>query len=540
MNNSTILAQKYPSTWLKIIVVSLLILGIFFRFSHLGQKIYWFDETFTSLAISGHTLAEVKEEVFNHESVIPITTLDQYQHLNPERGIADTMNYLITSDPQHPPLYYVMARLWVQIFGDSPTEIRSLSALISLLIFPCVYWLCIELFNSPIVAWVALGLIAISPLEIFFAQEARQYGLWMVIILLSSASLLRAMRKETILSWGIYSLTLTLGLYTHLFMILVAIAQGVYILVNPQFRNLKTLRNYLLAGIGAFLFFLPWLIILINNIHTALQLNLLWSESIINNPFERIALFFIRGSRTFFDINLASDNWLIKNISLEGPIVSTIILIVLSFCFILYLLYFWTKNNSKGILFVGILGTIPFLCLLICDLLFGGSLAIHPRYTLPLYLSLQIAVAYICSYHIFRENSKTKGLWAVILSGFIIAGMISSVTFFNAQSWWTEVRGSYFIKMAQTMNENEQPLLISENCNICIGASLTLSRRLDSKAHLLTIPLNEPVTFPLNYSNVFFVDRDSNLLHQLQQDTSYSLTLIDPSIGFWVIKKKST
>ena len=72
--------------------------------------------------------------------IINISVLGKYQQINPDRGVADTVNYLVTSDPQHPPLYYSMVRLWAQISSDSLGGIRSLSAVISLLIFPSVYW----------------------------------------------------------------------------------------------------------------------------------------------------------------------------------------------------------------------------------------------------------------------------------------------------------------------------------------------------------------------------------------------------------------
>lgn len=45
-----------------------------------------------------------------------------------------------------------------------------------------------------------MALIAVSPFHVLYAQEAREYSLWTVTILLSSAALLRAMRVKTKLS----------------------------------------------------------------------------------------------------------------------------------------------------------------------------------------------------------------------------------------------------------------------------------------------------------------------------------------------------
>ncbi|CAD5966311.1 Dolichyl-phosphate-mannose-protein mannosyltransferase [Planktothrix tepida] len=538
MNQWPALEKQHPPTWLKSIVICLLALGIFFRFAHLGHKVYWHDESFTSLAISGHTLAEIKQEIFNHQGIIPITTLDKFQQINPDRGIGDTVRYLITSDPQHPPLYYVMARLWAQLFGDSPAQVRSLSAVISLLIFPCVYWLCLELFDAPSVGWVALGLIAVSPLEIFFAQEARQYGLWMVTILLSSAALLRAIRRESLWSWGLYALTLALGLYTHLFTILVAIAQGIYVVISQQFRWHKTLRNYLIATAMGLLMFLPWLIIFITHLHTALQINLLWSGNLlgntIDNIFERIVgfliIFLMRTSRVFIDINLASDS------VVESYLSFSIIWIVLSLALIIYLLYFLLyKTKNKPRTFILTLWLFPSLSLLLCDTIYGGIQSINFRYTLPSYLTQQIAVAFILTNHLFWDNTWKQKVCKFIMVGLIIAGVFSDISLFKAETWWIQMRGTYFTEISQIVNKTESPLLISDNHPISVGMTLTLSHRLDPKVHLLTTPFDQVVTIPQDYNNLFFIDPSSSLLHQLQQDTTYSLKLIDPSVGFWHI-----
>ncbi|HEY9658481.1 MAG TPA: hypothetical protein V6C65_08535, partial [Allocoleopsis sp.] len=42
-------APNRRSKWLVYGMIGLLILGIFFRFYHLDQKVYWVDETHTSL-----------------------------------------------------------------------------------------------------------------------------------------------------------------------------------------------------------------------------------------------------------------------------------------------------------------------------------------------------------------------------------------------------------------------------------------------------------------------------------------------------------
>lgn len=207
----------------------------------------------------------MSRKLFNSQE-ISIKDLQKYQRPNPETSAIDTIKGLAKEEPQHPPLYYAIARFWAQWFGSSPTAMRSLPVLFSLLVFPCIYWLCLELFDSSIVGWVAVGLIAVSPIFIRYAQEARQYSLWTVMILLSSVVLLRAISLKTNFSWIAYAVTVALSLYCHLLSGLVFIGHGIYVFTIERFRLSKTFTAYLLASSFGILTFTPWMaVIVINN-----------------------------------------------------------------------------------------------------------------------------------------------------------------------------------------------------------------------------------------------------------------------------------
>ena len=542
LEKQTSIAKLIPPIWLKILVILMIGLGIFFRFAHLGQKAIWYDEVFTSLAISGHTVAEVQQEVFN-ESIIPITALDKYQHLNPDRGINETVRYLITSDPQHPPLYYVMLRLWVQVFGDSSVGLRSLSAAISLLVFPSVYWLCLELFESPIVGWVTLALMAVSPLQIFLAQDARQYGLWMVTILVSSAALLRAIRRENLASWAIYAITLALGLYTHLFTVLIAISHGIYVNFRHNFRFNKSLVNYLLGtSVGIFIF-LPWLFVVITHISTAQQLTSWLSSIKIDNPFDLIAIFLTRLSRIFFDVNLGSENTWDNKFTLESKnIYYSIISVIFSLNLVLYIGYCIVKECTKSIsLFLVLLGGVPALCLLLPDLIGGGIRSITFRYQLPLYLSIQIAVAYVLGFHLFFEKHWRQKVWQFLIVGVLIAGLVSDVMFFKADTWWTQARNQSWQIAAKYINKFESPLLVTNDNIVNIGAFLYFSHLLEPKINFLAIQSDYLPPLPQESSNIFLWDdnhtNNQDLVVRFEDNKTYSVSLIDPVLELWKIEK---
>lgn len=70
----------------------------------MDSKVYWGDETVTSLRISGYNLAEL-QTLANSNRPLSILEIQQYQYPNLQKGFTDTINGLAIEEPQHPPLY---------------------------------------------------------------------------------------------------------------------------------------------------------------------------------------------------------------------------------------------------------------------------------------------------------------------------------------------------------------------------------------------------------------------------------------------------
>jgi uncharacterized membrane protein len=146
----------------------LLVIGIGLRCANLDHKVYWGDEAYTSIRVSGYTTAELVQTVAQGQ-LVTANTLMQFQRPTPDKGIKDTVAGLIKEEAQLTPLYFVSLRLWAQALGSTPGVIRWWSVLFGILCLPCVYWLCQELFQSPSVSRLAVGLIAVSPLHLIYA-----------------------------------------------------------------------------------------------------------------------------------------------------------------------------------------------------------------------------------------------------------------------------------------------------------------------------------------------------------------------------------
>ncbi|MGB5960004.1 MAG: glycosyltransferase family 39 protein [Coleofasciculaceae cyanobacterium] len=496
---------------LRILLIILLIMGVFFRFVNLEGKSYWIDEVFTSLRISGYTQAEVIQEV-SQGQVISLDELQKYQRPNPEKGVSGTIQGLALEEPQIPPLFFVMARFWTQIFGHSPAITRGFSSLISLLAFPAVYLLCNELFVLPLTGWMAMVLVALSPFQILYAREARNYGLWAVIILLSSWSLLKAIRIKKISNWAIYATTVAVGFYAHLFFALVAIGHGIYVLAIQNFRWTKTITAYLLSSLLGVLAFIPWIWIVIN--YSASITNTTGWQSQRKSLLSLIITWVGNISRAFLDLGVNSSAPLIYQIPL-----SVVILFIVSL--VAYSLYFLVKTTPKTIwLFVITLIATPALALILPDLLFGGYRSAMSRYLMSCQLGILIAVAYLLANKISFDLLPRwqKQLWqicgVILISSAVLSGIVGS----QAETWWNMAYGYQFAPVAKIINQAKRPLVITEVSGNNLGNLLALSYSLKPDVRFQFFPENAP--FPQiasGFSERFIYGDSDKSFQQLAQ-----------------------
>lgn len=513
-----------PPNWLRLLIVVVLVLGVFFRFVNLDRKVYSVAETYTSLRISGYTEAELVQQ--SHQ-VIGIKEFQKYQRTNPEKNFTDTVKSIAKEEPQLTPLYFLIARAWVETFGNSIAVTRSLSAFISLLTFPAIYWLCLELFKSPLTGWLAIALLSISPFHVLYAQEARPYSLWEVAILVSSTLLLRAMRLNTLRSWCIYAVSLAFGFYSFLYFILVALGHGIYVAVTKG--QASKIKAYLFASLAGFITFLPWMLVVITNKSSIVEKTNWQGEK--KSLLFLVEMWMANISRNFIDFNFSSDKT--PGIYLIPFVAISLIIIAL----ILYSIYFLYRNTPKQTwLFVLTLMLIPALVLIMQDLMRGGIRSTQGRYFVPFYLSSQLAVAYLFARKIsFNVNSwKRQKVWQLAMITLISFGIVSCSFISQAESWWNKYTSSAEIEMAQIINSSPKPLLLDAiDANHVsytdIGTLLSLSYILNPKVKIqLVVEPNTP-EITKDFSDVFvedFFDSSSNLLSRIEKKQNLKAELV--------------
>jgi uncharacterized membrane protein len=502
--------------WLRFLIIFVLVIGVCFRFANLEKKVYWIDEGYTSMRISGYTESEFIQE-FGDGQIKQIENLQKYQRINPEKSVVDTVKGLALEEAQLAPLYFVAVRFWMQLFGDSIAVTRSLSAVFSVLALPCMYWLCLELFESSLTAWLAVAILAVSPFQIVYAQEARPYSLFIMLILLSSAALLRGMRLKTNSSWVVYAATLAVGFYAHLLFAMVAIGHGIYVVIIEKIRLNKTVIGYLLASIAGIIALSPWIIVFIKNTNTA---NDKTSWQTVRRPIsELIKNWILNINNQFVDVGFYWD--LPRPYLLSTLPIILILLITIGYSFYLLL----TKTEMRVWLFVVTLTLVTAGFFVSADLIRGGIRSANTRYMIPCYLGMQISMAYLFTKaHVTIQLQK---LWQVGLVVLLSMGIASGCLYISSDKWWNKSGSLFNFSIARIVNSASNPLIVTEfsEYNVLkIGNLLGLSHLIDPKVKLLLIPpAKNNVEIPENFNDIFVFGISPELKTKIEENNQYKI-----------------
>ena len=158
----------------------------------------------------------------------------------------------------HPPLYYWLLKVWIALWGESEIGLRSLSVGLGVGLVGLIYLLGIELFNHR-VALLAVLLAGVSPLQIYYSQEARMY---MLLAVLSTLTILLGVKILAAPNKGwlefFYGLTVVAGLYTHYAYPLVLVVINLVAIFQRRQTPMLLLR-WLGLQLVPLLLYLSWL-----------------------------------------------------------------------------------------------------------------------------------------------------------------------------------------------------------------------------------------------------------------------------------------
>ncbi|MCA0457799.1 MAG: glycosyltransferase family 39 protein [Chloroflexi bacterium] len=167
---------------------------------------------------------------------------------------------------RHPPLYFAALWGWRSLAGDSPLALRYISIAAGLLTVAVAYRIGADVFSRRAGLYAAL-LLAVLPIAVYYSQEVRHYGAFVLFVLLSWLCFLRFQKYPTFGKWLGYILGLTAAFYTLYFAVLPLAVQVVVGLVwGWRLRNTGTHPRYkkpffwlIGAWVVTAVLYLPWL-----------------------------------------------------------------------------------------------------------------------------------------------------------------------------------------------------------------------------------------------------------------------------------------
>jgi uncharacterized membrane protein len=500
---------------LPLLAITVIALGMFFRLGNLGNKLYSHDEAYTLLHAAGNTGSDAINGIWDGRT---ITRDDIQVFLQPreEKGIFDTLSALARSQPHESPLFFIFAHYWMRLVGSSPAAMRGLSALLSLFAIPGMYYLSLELFKSQRTALLSAAFISLSPFSILFAQDARPYSLWASMTILSSVVFLTALRKNTRLVWGLYTLSLAIGFYSHQLFVLVAIAHACYFILMKELHTEGRFLRYITYSFFAVVFFTPWLFQILTRWNHVVR-GLDWASTHIS-WFQYIQRWVLIFTSPFLDLQFTPRN--IIPYLLRGPVL----------LLIGYALFFLIRSTPRRIwvfllLLIGVT-TIPFI---FSDLLRGGIISIQGRYFIPVNMAMIPVVAHLFTEKLSLSCPKLPIKWYLFVTLLLAAQIGSAFNILWAKTWWTKSLSWNNPQIVQELNQASDPLLVVYGiAPTDLGDMLALSTMVDGdvKFRLYQTPAVVDLSGP--FSDIYLFHK--NYAKIIEGENSYKIKEVAPNI----------
>lgn len=300
----------------------------------------------------------------------------------------------------HPPLYYLMLKMWSNVFGTTEIAIRLLSVTFGVSTMYFLYRIGEKLFNKYI-GITCLILLTFSPLHIYYSQEARMYvpaaffsiaAVWFFVNLITSD-------KQKLLDKFLFVISAVMLVYTNYIasFTLLFLATSLILEKKSWYKNSK---NWIFVWVVIAILSLPLILLIleqIENIADARKNTPLWWTLLGKTSAKEVLLVpakFMLGRISFAD----------KQLYTAVVVVSTVIF---SLPFLLALKV-WKKNKFVWLWFL-----IPLSLALLQGVLFSGFSYFRLIFLLPaFYLLLSIGLFSVKQ----RKLRLITGVGIVIIS----------------------------------------------------------------------------------------------------------------------------
>jgi mannosyltransferase len=207
-------AGRLPGWWP---LAALTLLAAVLRLSTLDLQSFWYDEAFTPVHVLHTSLS---------------ATL---------RAVSRTEN--------SPPLWYLLEWADSRVLGTGEVALRLPSALAGIATV-AVAWAIGNELSGRRAAIACAALVAVGPLFVWYSQEARVYGLFVLCAAVAMLCFLRAEREPTQRRMAAFVLSGAVALMTHYFAVFLLIPMVLWLLWEPLTRRAAVWPSAALTLVG--------------------------------------------------------------------------------------------------------------------------------------------------------------------------------------------------------------------------------------------------------------------------------------------------
>ena len=408
--------------------------ALFLRFFMLGSQSLWMDEAAVYTKTNVDSVKTVYSKVFSHGG-----------HIGP--------------------LFHILNYLFCFLFGYSEWAIRMPSAIYGTISVILVYKIAESLKNKN-VALFSATLMAISPIHIWYSQEARMYSLWIMLILFTTFLFIKILQEKKLWLWILFTIFASLSIWTFLNSIFVFFALGLYLLI--YFKKYKReLCFYFISMSIVLVSYLPGIVPLLAKGPSSAMTTI--GSARKTTIFDFIYAFFVFNVGTTFGPSLLTIRELLKQLGATTAVSRILsqygILIIPSMllygCMFLYSIYkAIIKRKSENNSFILIILFIP-LILIFGITLFSNLLPFNVRYilcTLPFYLILLSAGL---------NEVQTKKKWILFACMIFFSGFSLFNHYFKSE--YSKVDFRYVVKyLNDNMTNSDKAVIIHEGADLLL------------------------------------------------------------------------
>ena len=409
-----------------------------------------------------------------------------------------------TSLDVHPPLYYILLKIFRIVFGRSEFALRLLSVL------GAVGMICLgagpvsRLFGNRTAIIYAVVTI-FTPITLIMAHEARMYSLAMFTVTASAIYGLLILKENKKNDWIKYSIFVLVSAYLHYYALITVFFINVFLIIWIFFKKRELIKKYIIVSGVIVLAYLPWLFFFVGQVMKVKR------------------AFWVTPFQSFTILLSFLQNYYYKNFTpFEGAIffmaLLSLILIAITIFFALIKSFLKKERQKFTIIF--------YLIFIYISTIFAASLIsiiikpiLYPRYMIV------CSGLLILLFSIGINNIRLKALRIIIILFFIFLNITTIKNVYTE-----EFNGSFREVVNEQLNDLIKPgdLVITSDCH-CVSPAIYYLPEADNFLYVNDLEKNWEFTFDAMRPHLV---EESNINDLLKKHKSF--WIINGNIGLSV------